>query len=292
MNSRRSIALGKLHASGCSVLRSCSSSVLRSEVQVRGSETYDAWYKSRVRLAVVSDIHANLTALEAVVSDLKHLGPDMVVHGGDLIGSGARPAEVVDRIRALNWPGVQGNAEEMLWNPARVEEHFRALDLRHWRQVVDRTIAATIEAIGDNRLDWLRALPGQWVSQDVTIVHAGVSDFWRSPIADATDDELMTAYGSLGTPHVVYGHIHCAYVRQLQSFTVANSGSVSLSYDGDPRAAYVLIDDRQITIRRVEYDIEREVKALFETRCPDAAWLAEVLRTGKPLPAPVAHRDQ
>jgi putative phosphoesterase len=245
-----------------------------------------------VRLAVVSDIHANLTALEAVIRDLKLAAPDLIVHGGDLVGSGARPGEVVDRVRALGWPGVQGNAEEMLWNPKRVEEYFRTPSLQHWRKVVDRTIAATIDAIGDQRLDWLRSLPGQWATQNVTILHAGANDLWRSPAANATDDELITAYGSFGTPRVVYGHIHCPYVRRLASFTVANSGSVSLPYDGDARAAYLLIDDKQITIRRVEYDIEREVNALFETRCPDAAWLAEMLRKGRPLSAPEAAADE
>jgi hypothetical protein len=72
----------------------------------------------------------------------------------------------------------------------------------------------------------------------------------------------------------------------LPSFTVANSGSVGLSYDGDPRAAYAIVDDDQVTIRRVSYDVEREVRALFEQECPDAEWLADMLRKATPLPQP------
>jgi hypothetical protein len=90
----------------------------------------------------------------------------------------------------------------------------------------------------------------------------------------------------VGTRRVVYGHIHRAYVRRLPSFTLANSGSVSLPYDGDPRSAYVLVDDDQITIRRVEYDIEREVTTLFEIPYPYAAWLADMLRKGTYVPPP------
>jgi predicted phosphodiesterase len=60
-----------------------------------------------MRIAVVSDIHANLTALDAVIADLQSVGVDLVVHGGDLMGGGTRPAEVIDRIRDLNWPGVR-----------------------------------------------------------------------------------------------------------------------------------------------------------------------------------------
>jgi predicted phosphodiesterase len=75
-----------------------------------------------MRIAVVSDIHANLSALEAVVSDLRKTGVDLVVHGGDLMSGGPRPAEVIDRIRELTWPGVHGNTDEMLWMPQRVSE--------------------------------------------------------------------------------------------------------------------------------------------------------------------------
>ena len=242
-----------------------------------------------MRVAVVSDIHGNLTALEAVVADLKRVSPDLIVHGGDLVGSGARPAEVVDFVRGLGWPGVQGNTEEMLWNPARVAEYFAPPARQPWREIVSRTIRATLDAIGDERLAWLRALPGRWSGHDLTVVHAGPDDFWRAPMTDASNEELADTYGPLGAHCVVYGHIHCPYVRRLNSFTVANSGAVSLSYDGDPRAAYALMDDGQVTIRRVDYDIEREVATVVAWRCPDASWLAGMLRSGTPLPPPGHH---
>jgi len=151
---------------------------------------------------------------------------------------------------------------------------------------VSRTIVATVDAIGDERLNWLRALPGRWSGNGLMVVHAGPDDFWRSPGPDATDEELARTYGPLGTRHVVYGHIHRPFVRRLTAFTLVNSGSVSLSYDGDPRAAYALVDDDRVTIRRVEYDVEREVTALFERQCPDAAWLADILLKATPVPPP------
>jgi len=121
---------------------------------------------------------------------------------------------------------------------------------------------------------------------DLTVVHASPNDFWRSPTVDATDEELADTCGRLGTRRVVYGHIQRAYVRRLPSVVVANSGSVSLSYDGDPRAAYALVDDDQITIRRVEYDVDREVAMLFQMQRPDATWVADMLRKGTPVPHP------
>ena len=73
-----------------------------------------------MRLAVISDIHGNLTALEAVLKDLAVTSPDLVVHGGDLVLNGSSPAEVVDLVRTLGWPGVVGNTDELLWNPERL----------------------------------------------------------------------------------------------------------------------------------------------------------------------------
>jgi predicted phosphodiesterase len=126
-----------------------------------------------MRIAAISDIHGNLTAFEAVLADLTAVGPDLVVHGGDLVGSGPSPAEVIDRIRDLKWPGVYGNTDEMLWNPDRVTDYFASeMRRRPWRAIVDRTIAATREAIGAERLDWLRALPARWSEHAVTVVHA------------------------------------------------------------------------------------------------------------------------
>jgi putative phosphoesterase len=237
-----------------------------------------------MRIVVVSDIHANLTAFEAVLDDLRQVSPDLIVCGGDLVGIGSSPAEVVDRIRDLAWPAVQGNCEEMLWNPERVADFFRPPELAPFKAMVERAIEATLDAIGDERLAWLRALPDHVTAERLTVVHASPGDFWRAPRADASDAELEKVYGPLGAERVVYGHIHRPYVRRLPArpFTIANAGSVSLSYDGDPRASYAIVDDKAITIRRVAYDIEREAAALVDRNIPDAAWVAERLRTGTP----------
>jgi putative phosphoesterase len=240
-----------------------------------------------MRIAVISDIHGNLTAFEAVVADLRIVSPDLIVHGGDLLGSGARQADVIDRLRDLEWPGVYGNTDEMLWAPDRLESYLESSGRQHMRRIVLPQIRATLAAIGPARLEWLRALPLQWVGHGLAVVHAAPDDVWRCPGPDASDDRLAALYGSLGCSRVVHGHIHRSYVRQLDAFTVANAGSVSLPYDGDPRAAYAVVDDDAITIRRVEYDIEREVRALFEARHPDAPWIAAMLRTGAYVPPPV-----
>jgi predicted phosphodiesterase len=105
-----------------------------------------------MRIAVLSDVHGNLRALEAVTEDLRRQAPDLVVHAGDLALNGPRPAEVVDRIRELGWPRARGNADELLWAglnpvPAAEREHAQAL-----RQ-------ATLRLLGADRVRWLRRCP-------------------------------------------------------------------------------------------------------------------------------------
>jgi putative phosphoesterase len=79
-----------------------------------------------MRLAVISDVHGNLTALEAVVADIEHRGVDQVVHGGDVALIGARPAEVIDRLAELGWSGIVGNTDELLWRPGQFTLQLRA----------------------------------------------------------------------------------------------------------------------------------------------------------------------
>ena len=236
-----------------------------------------------MRIAVVADIHGNLSALEAIIADLKTTSPDLVFHGGDLAANGYRPAEVVDRIRELGWPGVCGNTDEMLWKPELEAELLRKGPSLAglWKILFQEMVPATLERLGDERLRWLRKLPTVLEREGVSIVHAGPHDLWRAPLANSSDGELESAYKELGAKTVVYGHIHAAFARKLPGFTVANTGAASLSYDGDPRASYVLVEDGKVTHRRVAYDIEKEAAGLRELGFPFGDWIATILCTGR-----------
>ena len=238
-----------------------------------------------MRLAIVSDIHGNRTALEAVLADLKQLSPDLIFHGGDLAASGSHDAEVIDRIRALGWPGVLGNTDEMLWAPERLDSlGAQSPALKKLLSTLAEMIPRMRTSLGAERVKWMRTLPKRYSHEGVTVVHASPDDCWKSPMLEAKDEELESVYGPLKAPIVVYGHIHRPFVRQLNGFTVANSGSVSLSYDGDPRASYALIDDENVTIRRVPYDIDKACDDLMNSGLPYADWLISVLRAGRYVP--------
>jgi len=238
-----------------------------------------------MRIAIVSDIHANLTALDAVVADLKSVGADLVVHGGDLMGGGTRPAEVIDRIRDLNWPGVFGNTDEVTWNPAQAAEKLPGDRFQKLREaMLTYAVPQTRAAIGDERLTWLRALPLRWSVDDLTVVHAGPDDAWQIVPANAADDDLARIFAEVGTPRIVCGHIHVPFVRRLPRLTVVNAGAVSLSFDGDPRASYAVLDGDRVEIRRVSYDVDQEVELLARSDDPLRASTIATLRTGRYVP--------
>jgi predicted phosphodiesterase len=236
-----------------------------------------------MRIAIVSDIHGNLSAFEAVLTDLRQTSPDLILHGGDLPHGGSSPAEIVDRIRALGWPGVMGNTDEMLFQPESLQEFAsRSPNLRPLWDAITEMAVATCEALGDERIAWLRDLPRVQIRGPMALVHASPESTWRSPGHTASDAELESVYSPLGQPIAIYGHIHHSYIRSVAGMIVANTGSVSLSYDGDPRAAYLLLDDSKPEIRRVEYDVDREIKAVFSSRFPHADWVAKMLSTASP----------
>lgn len=235
-------------------------------------------------VAIVSDVHGSLVALEAVIADLERRRPDTVLHGGDLALMGPQPAEVVDRIRELGWAGVVGNTDELLWRPeGRAEQLERAPELGPLLALLyDAYRPHTREALGDERIEWLRGLPAELRVEGLRVVHAGPGDLWRAPPPDAPDDVLDATYAAPGVAVAAYGHIHQGYARRVGGdLVVANCGSVGLPWDGDPCASYLLVEDGAAEVVRVAYDVERDCALLARSGHPDAERIAAMRRSGR-----------
>jgi predicted phosphodiesterase len=126
-----------------------------------------------VRTAIVSDIHGNRTAFEAVLADLRQTSPDLILHGGDLADNGSSPVEIVDRIRDLGWQGVAGNTDEMLFDPESLARFAGPLPhLKSMFDAIEEMAAAARETLGEERLAWLRGLPRVYVQGALALVHA------------------------------------------------------------------------------------------------------------------------
>lgn len=151
-----------------------------------------------MRIAIVSDVHGNRRAFEAVLTDLRHVSPDLTLHGGDLAANGSHPADIIDQIRSLRWPGVRGNTDEMLWAP----ESLVVLARTHPKlapvlAAFQEMIPTTRAKIGEERLRWLEDLPQMHSEEVVSLVHASPNDLWRAPLPNASDVELQNTYAAL-----------------------------------------------------------------------------------------------
>jgi putative phosphoesterase len=238
-----------------------------------------------MRVAVVTDIHGNLSAFEAVLADIRKASPDLVLHGGDLADGGSSPVEVVDWIRDLGWDGVMGNTDEMLVRPESLEDFAKgsSAPLNLWAAIRE-IAAATCDKLGEERLTWMRQLPRIATRPDFAVVHASPEDCWRTPAENASDAELEAIYGSLDRHVVVFGHTHRPAVRNMTGRLqlLINTGSVGLPYDGDPRASYFLLDNGIPSIRRVEYSVEKELNALRSCGLPGAERTTRIMSTRSP----------
>jgi diadenosine tetraphosphatase ApaH/serine/threonine PP2A family protein phosphatase len=181
------------------------------------------------------------------------------------------------------WAGVVGNTDELLWDAsARADQERKAPRIAGWLHQLFETLAPWArERLGQERIDWLRRLPREWRSERLLVVHASPRDLWRAPLPDTSDTDLRSVFGGQGADLVVYGHIHRPYLRNLAGLRVANSGSVGLPYDGDWRASYLLIEDGRVAVRRVAYDLQRELADIRSAGFPSGDWLAESQRQGR-----------
>lgn len=223
-----------------------------------------------MRIAVVSDIHGNLRALEAVLEDLERVRPDLVVQGGDVALGGPEPEAVVRRIRDLGWPSVLGNTDQLMGDDPEVRGRVGG--------VVAEVADLARAALSPESIAWLTSRPMAWQREHIAVVHSVPGDCWKVVPHDAADEVLVDTYSDLGTPIAVFGHIHHPFVRRLSALTVANAGSVSLALDGDARATYAVVDGGAVEHRRIAYDVERVAKDMLEAGFPKT--YAEWLRRG------------
>ena len=196
-----------------------------------------------MRIAVVSDIHANLEALEAALADLERRGAVTVLVAGDLVGDGPDPDGVVGLVRARRFPAIRGNVDVKVLATAALPEAEQAALLERKKKA---DLVRTARQLGRAGLKWLEKLPGtltlRFEGRVLQMVHGsplGDTDYVFPSITPAA---LAAKLGAARPDVLACGHSHIPFTRRLLGVTVVNAGSVGRPVDGDPRGSYALVD--------------------------------------------------
>ena len=241
-------------------------------------------------VALLSDIHGNATALEAVLRDLEQQSITGCFVLGDIAYRGAEPKRSIALVQSLECPVIGGNAD--LWVTRGLREgEVRSSALA--RMNAEREW--TVDCLADEDIAYLAALPDTHEATvdglHFSLCHATPASRFTVVAPTAADDELRATFlASQGLavhfPKVAaYGHIHLPYIRHIDGCAVINPGSIGLPFDGVPLASYATVQVNAgriaaTTIRRVPYNIEVAVDALARVGYPEAARIARALRTG------------
>ncbi|MFP5298740.1 MAG: metallophosphoesterase family protein [Actinomycetota bacterium] len=226
----------------------------------------------RVRIAVVSDIHGNLMALDAVMTDLEKQAPDAVWCGGDIGWGGPWASECIERVRREGWITVKGNTD--IWitgDPQTIDDETTR------KSFIDM---AAVHDISEDDSNWLLNLPlGYTPAGSVLLVHGTPQSPFIAPEPNGPAAEFAVYEDRAQV--VIYGHVHKAFVRRLASGTiVTNPGSVGLPLDDDT-ASYLLLDrdgaDITLTHRRVAYDRRAMIAQVKRSPEPMRSWALERL---------------
>lgn len=218
------------------------------------------------RVAVLADIHGNVPALEAVISDIASQAVDEVLVGGDLVGRGPQGSAVIGRIRELGWPSVRGNHEDYLLTFRRGEVPADWLEADEW--AASRWMAAELD---DRDATYMKSLPLSLRSRRLAHLHLvhGSPQSNNDGIGPWTSRQQIREHlDSIPESVLVCAHTHRPLHQQFRDGQVANIGSVGLPFNGDRRAQYAIfesIDEQtEIEFRQVEYDLD-QILAIYES---------------------------
>ncbi|MEJ7837949.1 MAG: metallophosphoesterase [Thermomicrobiales bacterium] len=224
-----------------------------------------------MKIAVLSDVHGFSIALDRVLADIaREPDIDQIIVAGDLVEGGPDPVGSLDTLRASGAILLQGNTDRDLAASARDSRHF----------------AFAAGLLGDNNLRFLGDLPfshrisppgGTAPDADLLVVHANPYDLDR-PIAPHTSVAQVTdLIGETRAAVIAFGHIHIAYIRQLDQMTLIDVSAVGNPKDGDLRSKWGLIswspDARRwsVELRFVPYPLEETIEQINACNYPKAS---------------------
>ena len=243
-----------------------------------------------LRLAVLSDIHGNAVALEAVRKAIKKERPDVTLVAGDLVFNGPDPAGAVDTLRDMEADGaliVAGNTD------IAVADFDYGAAFPWFTEGAPASFVAAAEwahgTLGEDRLDWLRRLPAERRLRDdgtlVLLTHASPGSQTAGFDAELDASTTLERLSRTDARIICCGHTHLPEVRDFGWKVIVNDGSAGWVFDGDPTASWALVslDGETVgaEIRRTEFDVMAVSNAISARGLPGDVYRAATVRTGK-----------
>jgi len=211
----------------------------------------------------MADVHSNLVALKEVLSEIEKLGELPIIHCGDLVGYNPWPNEVVELMRERGIKSVMGN-------------HDRAVVTREtsWFNPTAATaIDWTADTITPENLEYLTFLPQAVREEEYFMVHGSPMRPIEEYVYPDYNRHILEEFLKIADrDSLILGHTHIPFALKLGERLIFNPGSVGQPRDGDPRAAYAILDteERAVDIKRVEYDIDSVEREILRLGLPHA----------------------
>jgi putative phosphoesterase len=235
-----------------------------------------------MRIAIISDIHGNQIALDAVLHDLaQQPAIQQIIVAGDLCLNGPCPREVLDTVQSLQCPVIQGNVDtDVIQQTSKKGPKKQSI------------IAWTREQIGAPGIEYLTTLPFSHLvnnptGTDLLVVHANPSNQEEAIFPSTPDSKLEHFLADVPSTvgALAFGHYHVAYARRWKHLLLVDTGSVGLPRDGDIRASYAILTWQdniwQVEHRRITYDQQAVVKQLKHCGMPNIEKRIKVLTEAK-----------
>lgn len=233
-----------------------------------------------MRLAFISDIHGNATALESVLQDIKRQNIDEVYVLGDLCYRGPEPLASLNLVQSLDTKVIKGNADEWVVRGVREgevpDEAYNMMNKeRDW----------IVEKLDDESIDYLKNLPTELQlecnAKKIHAFHATPTSLFDVVLPDASDDILKEKMMSNEADVFIYGHIHKPYIKFINGKCIINTGSVGLPFDGLNKPSYAIVeienDKIEAKIIRVDYEVDTVIKQFNESDYPNKKLLINML---------------